>query len=370
MRQGFSVGIDIAKKDFKACMVYSKESKVKVKASSTFYNTAKGFEKFDSWCRKHSKDCSDINFVLESTGVYGQSLSWFLHLRDYLVHIVLPTRAKSYMKSIGLKSKNDTIDAKGLAIMAHTQQLDNWHPMSKLFYELRALTRYLEQLQAQRTVYLNQKEAIDNSYYDVKIVRKGLESQIKAVDRLILKCKQHIEKTMNKDEQLKERIAHITSIKGVGIITAAVILAETDGFALIRNQKQLTSYAGYDVSENQSGAKAGKSRISKKGNAHIRRAMHLPAFNTVRYELKIFKNLYERVHEKNGIKMKAYVAVQSKLLKLIYTLWKTETDFIDDYQNEFVRELEEKKADSKEPTSLDGLSIEKSKKALLPVEQI
>jgi transposase len=45
------------------------------------------------------------------------------------------------------------------------------------------------------------------------------------------------------------------------------------------NQRNLVSYAGYDLVENQSGTRSGKTRISKQGNHRIRRVLHLPAFN-------------------------------------------------------------------------------------------
>lgn len=57
----------------------------------------------------------------------------------------------------------------------------------------------------------------------------------------------------------------MTSIPGVGILTAAIVLGETNGFELIRNKRQLTSYAGLDVKEKLSGTSVkGKPRISKK----------------------------------------------------------------------------------------------------------
>lgn len=85
---------------------------------------------------------------------------------------------------------------------------------------------------------------------------------------------------------------------------------------------QLVSYAGYDVVENQSGKRVGRSRISKKRNAHIRRALHMPALNVKRWHKPTFLALWERVYQRRKIKMVAYVAVQRKLLVLIYTLWK------------------------------------------------
>ena len=112
-----------------------------------------------------------------------------------------------------------------------------------------------------------------------------------------------------------------------------MIVAETNGFAAFENVAQLVSYAGYDVVENQSGKRSGKTKISKKGNHRIRRCLHFPAFNMITYDVAPFKNLYERVYEKSKIKMKAYTAVQKKLLAFIYILWKKDEAFDPNYQD-------------------------------------
>jgi len=85
-------------------------------------------------------------------------------------------------------------------------------------------------------------------------------------------------------------------------LTAVIILAEISGFELIRNKKQLTSYAGFDVKEKQSGTSVkGKPRISKKGNRSLRKAMHLPSMSVVKWDDN-FKNMYVRIVSKHGIK--------------------------------------------------------------------
>ena len=69
-----------------------------------------------------------------------------------------------------------------------------------------------------------------------------------------------------------------------------------------------------------------KPRISKKGNRHIRKAMHFPALTSIRHNEQT-KDQFIRMVQKHGIKMKAAVAIQRKLLVLIYTLWKKEEFF-------------------------------------------
>lgn len=124
----------------------------------------------------------------------------------------------------------------------------------------------------------------------------------------------------------------MTTIPGLGELTAVIILAETNGFELIRNKKQLTSYAGMDIKEKQSGTSVkGKPRLSKKGNKHIRRAMHLPSLAAVRHN-QIYKKVYARLVSKHGIKMKALIAIQRKLLELSYILVKNQSVFDPNYE--------------------------------------
>ncbi len=53
----------------------------------------------------------------------------------------------------------------------------------------------------------------------------------------------------------------------------------------------------------------------------------------IKYDATPFKNLYERVYAKNKIKMKAYTAVQKKLLEYIFVLWKKDEAFDLKYQD-------------------------------------
>ena len=128
-------------------------------------------------------------------------------------------------------------------------------------------------------------------------------------------------------------ICYKNKVKGLGIVTVATIIAETNGFVLFTSRGQLISYAGYDVVEKQSGTSVkGRTRISKKGNKFIRRALHFPAITTVKYETH-FEHLFDRIVDRSGIKMKGYVAVQRKLLVLIYTLFKNNKPYDPNYHN-------------------------------------
>jgi transposase len=218
------------------------------------------------------------------------------------------------MQALGLKSKNDKIDSAGLGRMAAEQNLTLWEPMGDYFYKLRQLTRHYEQLQESKTHFNNQLHALNHSAFEVKEVLKQQKKMICLIEKQIKDTYKIIENHINSTEEIRQKVENICKIKGVGLLTVATIIAETNGFVLFKNIRQLVSYAGYDVVENQSGSHVGKSKISKKGNSHIRRILHMSSFSVVRYDQRPFVDLYNRVYEKTKIKMKGYVAVHKKLL--------------------------------------------------------
>jgi hypothetical protein len=174
-----------------------------------------------------------------------------------------------------------------------------------------------------------------------------MNKRLRIIEQQINEVEDEIKNLLNSDEELKEKVRKLSTIKGVGVMTIAVIIAETDGFNLVRNRKQLSSYAGLDVIEKQSGISIrGKRRISKKGNKYIRKSLYLPALAAIRCN-KPMNRMYERLVSKHGIKMKAVVAVMRKLLELSYILWKKNEEFDENYQE---KKMQQKKVENKEVT--------------------
>ena len=146
---------------------------------------------------------------------------------------------------------------------------------------------------------------------------------------------------IKENKEIKKAVTLVCTLPGVGVITAASVLAETNGFELIRNKKQLVSYAGLDVKEKQSGTSVnGKSRISKQGNKQLRKAMHLPALSAIGHDER-FKAVFARLVQKHGIKMKAVVAVQRKLLELIFIIYKSGKPYDKEYLKRNENQLEQ-----------------------------
>ncbi len=326
------LGVDVSKNHLQVNLCnLEADQHIRVIASTKFDNTTKGLEKLNSWVGKHRVGGPELKVVMEATGVYHESAAYFLQEKGFAVSVVLPNKSKAYAKSLNAKSKTDSIDAKILAQMGLERNLELWQPASHNMRRIKRLCRERVALQEQKTITLNQLHARSFEFNPEKSSKKRGDLLVKFIEKQIEQVEQDIQSTIASDKILKEKIDRICTVKGLGWITVVTIIAETDGFALFKNKGQLVSFSGYDVIQNESGTSVkGTTRISKKGNRHIRRALHFPALMAVRYEPQ-FKKLFERTFEKSFIKMKAYVAVQRKLLVLIYTLFKNNTPYDPNY---------------------------------------
>lgn len=323
-----SVGIDISKSDFSVCFSQLiQNDRIRIVGTRKFKNTLNGITRFMEWVEKKRINELEIRFTMEATGVYYENLAYFLDDNDQCVSVVLPNKTKAFMQSYNIKTKNDNIDAKLLARMGLERNLKRWQPLSSNMRTLKKLCRERVMLLNEKTAVCNRLHAEKSSHQPYNDIIERYEYRVKFIKQQIQMVEKQVKSIIQSDEILAPKVNLICKIKGVGIITAATIIAETDGFTLIKNRSQLISYAGYDVIENQSGSSInGKTKISKKGNKYIRRALHFPALGAVRRE-PVFTTLYERVFDRTKIKMKGYVAVQRKLLVMIYAIFKNDLEF-------------------------------------------
>lgn len=356
MNLKYSVGLDVSSKKINACLsIIDEKQKVRFKSSCVILNTKKGFEDLEHWILNHQQETLPLVVCMEATGIYHENCAYYLFEKGFSVSIILPNKAKKYLEALGLKSKNDSIDAKGLSQMGAEQCLEVWQPMGSFFYQLRLLTRQHQNVVELKTVLKNQLDALGFAMHHSDEVMSQLRQTIALFETQSKELINAIKKHLKSDDTISSRFAELLKIKGLGILTLATVLAETNGFELFKNYKQLVSYAGYDVVEAQSGTRIGKTRISKKGNSRIRRALHMPSLVVIQCGVKKYKDLFDRTYEKHGIKMKSYVAVQKKLLVMIYHLWKKKEEYNPDY---------EKNIQEKEQVISSLSAFEKSKKVV------
>lgn len=323
-----AVGIDCSK-DVLDCSYASLNSELlqNVQTPAQFGNEKAGFDKLIGWTEKRRSKDIEIVFVVEVTGVYHEKLVNTLVDKGYKVSVVLPNRTSNFFRTTSIKTINDQSCARMIAQFGIEKQLDFWKKPDPVYRRLSQLTRERGQLIDQRTISKNQLHAEQSEAFPLANSLKRVKKLIKMFNEQIDQIQDEIRELIKSDPELSSRIDNICTAPGVGLLTAATVVGETNGFDLIRNKSQLASYAGLDVIEKQSGTSVNhKRRISHKGNKHLRKALHFPALTSIRHN-STHRDHYAHLISKHGIKMKAAVSVQRKMLVLMYTLWKTDKPF-------------------------------------------
>jgi transposase len=334
-------GIDVAQKELVVCLgrMYDDWSP-EMYAHKVFANTAKGFTSLLLWLKKNTDETIVTRFVMEATGIYHESLAYFLDEKGYELSIVMPNKISNYFRTLAVKTITDKTASEAIALFGLERKLDRWQRPKAVYKNLRQLTRERDQIVEERTMVRNQLHAEQTEAEPNKKSVQRIKERIKMLSRQEKEIKAEIAALVKQDEQLIQDVNIISSMIGVGELTSVIVLAETNGFELIRNKRQLASYAGFDIKEKQSGTSVkGKPRISKKGNKHLRKAMHLPSLCAIRYDER-FKAIFARLVSKHGIKMKAVVAIQRKMLEMIFTLYKTRNKYDKNYLSKVVANAE------------------------------
>jgi transposase len=326
------VGIDVAQKELVVSLGSMDEhAQSRIYASRTFANNEKGFMALELWVKKQTTAAFPLRFVMEATGVYHEALAYFLAGKAYQVSIIMPNKITNFFRTLEVKTITDRSMAEAIALFGLEKTLEDWVQPKKVFRTLRQLTREREQLITERTMLKNQVHAEQAEADPSEVTIERMKCRINLINKQIAEIKAETTTVINGDAEISRSVKLISSIPGIGPLTAAIILSETRGFELIRNKKQLTSYAGLDVKEKESGTSVkGKPRISKRGNRYLRKAMYMPAMAAIRHSGR-YKAVFVRIVSRNGIKMKGCVAVQRKLLEMAYTVCKTGIPYNESY---------------------------------------
>jgi len=304
-----------------------------------FKNNVKGFKELVKWAEKQMQNELSVRYVMEATGVYHESLTYYLTDNRSEVSIVLPNKISNFFRTLDVNTITDKTASEAIARFGLERKLDMWQKPKKIFRDLKQLTRERDQLIVDRTVLKNQLHAENAEAFPNPGSIGRVNKRIKLIDKQELEIKAEIAAIVKQDAELVKKIDLMTTIPGVGKLTTVIVLAETNGFELIKNKKQLVAYSGLDVKLKDSGTSVkGKPKISKKGNRHLRKAMYMPALSAMKHNEQ-HQILFVRLVSKHGIKMKAAVAVQRKILELMYSIFKSEKPFDNNYTQPKTQDL-------------------------------
>ncbi len=328
-----SIGIDVSKEEFHArmCMFQIGLDYGDFSEDKVFSNTKTGFNQLVRWARKEFVKGQEYRFIMEATGSYHELLACHLHACGFTVLIIPPLKAHHFAQYYGFSVKTDRVDAYVLSILGCVERrIKPWQPADPLFARLRSLTRTRHELGVERVSLSNRIEAVRHMNNPAREAVKALEQSRDYIGRRIKLLERMIEETIKSDAALWKKCQHMMSIPGVGLISCATVMAETNGFEFVVSAKQLVRFAGLDVKIHDSGKTKGQSRISKKGNKYIRCALYMPALCASRCNPQQ-NQMYERLINKRknaiGVKVYALTAVMRKLLTVMFSLWKNDMDY-------------------------------------------
>lgn len=311
------LGLDIAKLKFNACLI-NPSGKLKHKV---FSNTTLGFEQLSEWLSRQG--VQSVHACLEATGTYSEPLALFLHEAGQSVSVVNPAAIKAFAQSRLSRTKTDKVDAELIARFCQAQVPPAWSPPAAEVRELQALVRRLAALIEMRVAEENRL----SSGITVETVRHSVEEHLAYLNEQIKRTEALIRAHIDNHPRLKRQSELLDSIPGIGETTAAVLLSELTDPKQYRSARQVAAYAGLVPRERQSGSSLrGRARLSKIGNARLRKALYFPAVTAIRCS-PFFQVWAEGLRERGKCKMTVICAVMRKLLHLAYGVLKTGMPF-------------------------------------------
>ncbi len=174
---------------------------------------------------------------------------------------------------------------------------------------------------ARITVGKNQVNEADG--FQLKTILDMLEAAL----RIFKEAKSKLEKKV----ETMEQFAILDSIEGIGVITAAAIIAVLGDLREYGNARQVLKKAGLNIYSLSSGKHQGRDHISKRGRSILRRYLYMAALQHT-HKGKTFYPKYRSIADSGKKKKKsALVAVMRKLLKVAFALVRDNRLFVSDY---------------------------------------
>lgn len=382
------VGIDIAKTNHYASIVDYSTGEV-IENPFLVSNDKSGFELLYSKIKNFDKN--KVLIGLESTAHYSNNLIFYFHEKQFKLGIINPIQTATLRKTRIRKVKNDKVDSMLIceALSLGYYNLLSGYDIKLL--EVKSLCRFHKELKdkaaeakIQLKTYVDQLFPELNNFFknnlDIKTAHKLLKLyqspediskvNLTKLSNLLIKNSRgkydksraielkelasnsvginnyalsiQIKMTIELIELLESQIKDIekqvsdfikksdnviTSIPGIGDMTAAIIISEIGDINRFNNPGQVLAFAGLDPSVKQSGTfNASSTRMSKRGSSLLRYALILAA-NNVQLNTKTFNNYYNTKRLQGKLHYNALGHCAGKLVRNIFYMLKNNVKF-------------------------------------------
>lgn len=377
------IGIDISK--YKHDCFIATET---VEHQFSCENSQSGFNELLTYFKPLVKQ--EMIIGLEATGHYGENLKSFLTLHGYSFMEINPFLVKKFGEAHSLrKTKTDKKDAQMISTYMRSVDYKAYHHQSYHISALKSLTRLRFKLISMRTKHYNMMTKVldvifpefrpfmreqgysDTSLYILKRfsspdrIAKMSDSHFDQLRKLsmgkfnypkftklkelarstigvthnhqLFKLKMSISYVEKLNKDILETEKQITSlmeqyptkiqtIKGIGIISAAIILCEYGDIRLFSNSAEMLSYAGLDSTIRQSGTMSSTGKLVKRGSKYLRATLINIGMMTMIYN-PVFYAYYHKKKQEGKHHRVAMVHLAKKLVRVIHHLETNHDDF-------------------------------------------
>lgn len=318
------VGIDVGKEE----LVVAAEGQ----SVQRFGTTAGEITRLCRWLRQVAAE-RPVHVGMEATGVYSTRVALpMCRVRGMSISVINPAQIRAHGRALLVRTKTDAVDAQVILdfVVKHTPPA--WVPPAAARRQLYALVTQADAIKTELRQWRNRLHAQTYTPDLPREVARSTAAMLTLLQEQLTRIENAIEELCRHDAAMAEDMTIATSIKGIGITSAAQILAHGGDALTLRTRRQLDAHAGLAPAQRQSGTSVrGKSHLAKQGNANLRRALYMPTLVAVHHN-PYFQRHYQQMLERGKAKKVALVACMRKMLNLLRAMLIKRQTFNPNYQ--------------------------------------
>jgi transposase len=318
MEINYFIGIDVSK----STLDFALAEKGKVNCHMRVENSFKGIQEFIKAIKKDFKfNVKEGIFCMEHNGIYNNILLEFLKSMKANVWVESALQIKQSQGM--LRGKNDKADSGRIALYAYKnkENFKPWTAPRQIIIQIKQLlvirTRIIEALK-QISTPIGKDAKIFFQKEHLKTATKCCQASIRSMKKDIKMIEKQIKDLLQGDAELNRLFKIVSSVEGVGLITATTILITTNEFKNFSCAKKFACYAGVVPFEHSSGSSIkGRPRVSQLANKSVKKLLHLAILTGIRKKGE-FREYYERKVAEGKHKMSVLNAIRNKLILRIF----------------------------------------------------
>lgn len=313
-----SVGLDVSRDKIDVfCRKTNGTNETQVVA-----NTTRGMKRLVVFLKKQ-ETAATVPCIMESTGDYHLLAACMVTKAGFMVKVINPLITKKYQRSSIRNAKTDTIDAARLAEIGLLEKqlpvfiVDKEHiALKKRIAALAKLETMIQQLNGHLIAVKRTEQTLGISV-PLPGAHKALAAMRKEVKRL------HHEIAATAPVSAR----HVASaMRGISMERTAVVVTLLSG-KTFTDRDQVVAFAGLDVASRQSGQWQGREKISKRGNAYLRKVLFQMAWGLKQHN-PVYRAYYLQLRARGKHYLTCLIAITRKFLRYLFAVCLKKQDIL------------------------------------------